>query len=173
MGIVSDTLDACAKAIQNWTQLRGKYNTLWTTDDQIAGLIRTGPSVSDVGGSSAIAIRTAPLNITTRTNQGIDWPIAIRIDAYLHIRAYRRAHDTLEEIIHAIYACKPDPGGPNTPTYVAACNAAGSPPLQVVSVGVSEGKSPSIQPAQAGETYLIATATFIFKGKTNPFPPNQ
>ena len=171
--IVVNALDACWDAINNWVGLQGAIKKKYQSDDDLKYLIRTGPSPSDIGRQCALVLKPVSFNINTRTNQGIDWPIAIQAQAYFETGATRQAWGVLEEIIHAIYASKPSPGGVNTPTYVANCAAIGSPPQGVVSIGVSEQKVSSSQPGSADLMLLVATATFVFKGKTNPFPLNQ
>ena len=103
MGIQTDIMTALWQAIDRWPTLQSGIHRKFRTSDQIAMLERREVSPADIGSSAACAMRTQDIDLTLRTNQGMNWPVAIRIDLYLPITKYLEAHDLIEEVIKAAY----------------------------------------------------------------------
>lgn len=154
-------MTATWQAIDAWPTLQSGIHRKFRTSDEIAFLERREISPSDVGSKAACAIRTQDIDLTLRTNQGMNWPVAIRIDLYLPLTRYLEAHDLIEEVIKAAYQAHAEG---ITATYVelASCG----PPQGVSSVSV---KTVSFGKGEQRFKVWNASVVLLFAVKNNPF----
>jgi hypothetical protein len=113
-------MTAMWQAIDNWPALSQAIHRKFKTEAEILYLERRELSASDIGVKSACAIHTGEIDVALRTNQGLNWPVAIRVDLYLSLGRYLTAHDLIEDVIEAVYQAH---GEGSTATYLelAAC----------------------------------------------------
>ena len=161
MGIQTGVLSAMWEAIDAWPALRDALQRKFRTEAEILYLERRELAPSDIGVKAACVIHTQEIDLALRTNQGLNWPIAIRVDLYLNLGRYLAAHDLIEDVINAVYQSRASDGNA---TYVelATCG----PPNSVGNVKVvKETFGKSDQPFAVWN----ASAVFLFSLKRNPF----
>lgn len=108
------------QAIDNWPALADSFQRKFRTESEMLYLERRELCASDIGVKAAVTIHTVEIDLALRTNQGLNWPVAIRVDCYLGLGRYLAAHDLIEDVIDAIYQAH---ASGQTATYLelAAC----------------------------------------------------
>lgn len=161
MGIQTSVMTAMWDAIEHWPALANELHRSFKSEGDILYLERRNLSASDIGAKAACAIRTQEIDLAMRTNQGMNWPVAMRVDLYLPLGRYLTAHDLIESAIDAVYQSRPTG---ETRTYIEQANC--GPPNSVGNVKVVKEE---FGKGDAPFAVWNASAVFLFALKRNPF----
>lgn len=159
--IVSQTLDACWKAVEIWTPLKSAFERKFKSNDELQQLALAGIGPGDIGVKAAVVIQQQPFNVTPAKTLSLAWPIAMKVELYKPADQYRQTMDQLEEIIRAWYGAKE---GANSATVLelATCG----PPKQILSFSVVFATIPQ-GTGEAGTTLQVCygSAVAVFQGE--------
>lgn len=161
MGVQTGIFAAMWDAIDNYSATKDSFNRKFRSENEILYLERRELAPSDIGSKAAIAIHSQEIDLAMRTNQGMNWPVAMRVDLYTNLGRYLASHDLIEDVIDAIYKAKPT--GVES-TYIESANC--GPPNSVGNVKVVKQEF-----GGNDNTFSVwnASAVFLFSVKRNPF----